>query len=326
MKEHLINKETADDRDGYSIYANPNKALKQEIIDFVANYAPTEVTLGWPPKKWEIIEKDGEEYKLQSGRDVKYVSVVEVEETQAENLTTLVNEKFITGQHFHNSFGTLYKYRDGEYAQLSIMDIKEVAGLTMGIKSERPFNNNDLCVYRTAFEYKINTYHALGIEINVHLPMMFLTFTMDGNFKNRNYNENLNSFSNTPVEPKIMLDDLKKRIRKKIGEAELTKAEKGTNYFTRDFAFIPYSGVVRGTYEFGVHIIPSRRDGKSYQNGSGNTIYKLPTKAVTTSVDSLIDDMMARIPDEVMKNFDLEYVLNYTSNPVKSEEEVEDEY
>jgi len=318
MKQHLINKEVAEDSDGYSIYANPNKELKQEIIDFVANYAPTEVTIGWPPKKWEIIEKDGADYKLQSGRDTKYVSVIEVEEAKADGLKAAVNETFITGKYFHECFGTLYYYKECDTSpSLHIINITDVVDITDTTKfpnsmmAGTKFTNNDLNCYQSDVEYKMETYNEITMKVRPGVCGMFFSFTNDGDFRNRNYNKNLNYFNNTVIDPQIMLENFKNMIRTSIGNKLVVKGLKGNNYFTDNMLYIPYFVDDRGDYKFGVEMIKSRADGISYQECSGYTIYKKPSKTVDVTVDELINHIMSLIPVEVMNFFNLEFVLNY---------------
>lgn len=119
---------------------------------------------------------------------------------------------------------------------------------------------------------------------------------------------------------------MKVRLRRMIGESKMVKSTKANNYFTDSMLFIPFYYEDRGDHKFGFETIPSRGYADSYQQGSGYTIYKKPAKTVDATVDELIEKLFELVPANVMQFFDLEYVLNYTFEFAKSEEEVEDDY
>jgi hypothetical protein len=284
MKQYELRKEK---EGNYTVYRNLNESLKAEIANFKVDTST--VSLGWPPIEWTIQERDGNEFKCVSGRDVKYINVNDVEEAIEEKLTTERNKKFQAYQHFTKTFGVISNLREyeGKPWRLSILDIKSATDMGALVGMESELDTTSVNFYSSEFQYEFDTYHTIGIKMNLVGTSMCLYFTPEGDFINRDYNVDLSSYETKTISPTIMLEHLKSEIFKKVGNTGVVR--KGNKFFTDKYCFIPYNKMNNENQEpdFGVKIIPVRHDGKSYQIESGHTIHKRPEKIDQSSPEEL---------------------------------------
>lgn len=286
MKKYVIRKQ-GEGSDTYTIFNNPNTELKKQISNFKCD--TNTVEMGWPSRKWTILEKDGDEYKCQSDRDISYFKVSDVEKNRIEYIEEQRNSKFLAFEHFKSCFGIITEYTPNY--NLSILDLTD--GMSMGRIVGMNTNINTMSVeaYFTQYEYEINKYQELSLKCGVHGQNMCLYFTPYGDFINRDYNINLENYSQDTISPTVILNELKTLIYNEVGEKTL-EYSKGI-YYTSTHCYVIYTSEKNN--EFGIEVIPVRHDGKSYQIHSGYTIYKKPAKTVQKTVNELWDELMSAL-------------------------------
>lgn len=312
MIEHLINKEDAQNRDAYSTYLNPNKELKAEILNFVANFKPDTIDIGWPSEPWKVGEKDGNEFKCTKGRDVKYVDENLVIEKQKSALKNAINEKYLVGDHFKNAFGVLYSSSDWKFEILNLTNVIDPRNVPEGsLLHGKKLSNLDLNCYESKIEYELDTYEVVGLIINPCVGMMFLSFTNEGDFYNRNYNENLNDFSNVPVSVNLIYDRFVNNLKEAINGETIMK--NGKSFYTNSFMFTPYFYIDRQEHKFGFSKV-RKRDSNTYKNGSGYKIYKKPAKLEEVSFDDMMSDLNKILPSDTKDFLNDDFIRTYNIN------------
>jgi hypothetical protein len=235
--------------DTHSIYENPNPDLIAEIKKFKSDYVSMFLTSN--PKLLKL------------------------------------NLKFDAAKHFKEYFGLLYEYNPNNPTYLNILDLKsrhnffgegETADYT------RP------AVYFNLIEYAIrDTYDNFKFYIRCDGTTMGLFFDDFGNFVNRDYNLNLNKYSQTVISPTVILDKYKNDARLKFGESfEFAK----NAYYSKDYRIVPYCS----EHDFGFSIQKKRFDADGYQNHKGEKIYRITTQTVTKTFDELWEHLMTLLP------------------------------
>jgi hypothetical protein len=170
--------------------------------------------MGWPSKKWTVGEKEGKEYKCHSGKNIQYFSVEEVEEALSEDLEIERNMKYQAHKHFKNTFGIISHLEtfnlDKGYASLSVLDLKkgnDFLGRAIGM--ERKENSIDTLTvqgYETFYEYKMSGYKGLHLKLRPGAQMLNIHFTPEGDFINRDYNEDLSKYECKEISPTVFFD------------------------------------------------------------------------------------------------------------------------
>ena len=282
MKKYEIRKEN---EGNYTVYKNPNEKLKPEI----ASYKPetAQFVTYFPPATWVIGEKEGDEYRCTSGKNVQYFPVSQVEENLKRSTEEARNKKYQAFNYFKDCFGTvsyLQEY-EGRPWCLSVLDITEgiAMGSVVGMGTE--IDTTSVNFYNTEFRYQKETYQALGIKIDAVGTTMCLYFTEEGDFINRDYNVDLSAYENRVITPSIILDEVKQLIKEDLGNLNIETD--GKKFYTSKKCYIPYvksSGI-------GFTVIPARSNGTSYQLYSGETIHKKP--ADSKLKPATVEDMLS---------------------------------
>lgn len=286
MKKYFLNK-TGESSNTFSVYENPDKKLKEEIASF--DIDRSKVTLGWPEKEWEILEWEKDEVKCKHGRDISYFKRQEIEEALTENLEDARNKKHQAYQHFKKAFGIISyikKYNNKIYG-LRKIDLSGAIPFGMDEKRMFPINTRSVEFYRTFFDYDLNIGDdSIYLKTSESGCSLNLYFDKNGNYVNRDYNEDFNLYECEDVSPLILFENFEKSIKKLEG----LQYSRG-KYYTDKFCYIPYYNESRGDLELGVEIIPVREDGKSYQKYSGHPIYKRPAKLEYKTSEDLLEDV-----------------------------------
>jgi len=303
MKNHYLGKTNSTTLLGvptsndHSIFQNPNAELRKQIADFKID--ATEVEMGWPSKKWKIIEWEGDEAKCQEGRNTSYFKRSEIEEALKDKLEYARNQAFKACDYFKNAFGVISAMTPAR-TQLKKIDLQganDFMGRAVGISREL----NPLVVegYETFYEFNISTYKGVSISATVSAQMLKLHFNADGDYVNRDYNEDLLEYECKDISPMIIFEEFEKSILA-LGDLEYCKGK----YYSDKNCYIPYYGEIRGDLTLGVEIVPIRYDNKSYQHSSGDTIYKKPAVLEKKTSQDLLDTIKSKMPKEFFDLFE----------------------
>lgn len=311
MKQHLIKEflPKGSDRENhesnrYSIYKNPDPQLREEIKNFKID--SSKVTLGWPEKEWTIAEYEGDEVKCTAGRDVKYFPLEEIKRALQNNLEYQRNQKYFPHNYFKKGFGIisfLSKYEGG--MTLKKIDLSDGSSLGKFVGATITMNPTKVECYETFYDYEVRkSDNQLYMRASVSGRLMNLYFNDDGDYVNRNYNENLNYYKCEDISPTIVVEHFMKEL-KKLSKSFIFG---GGKYYTEKYCIKPYGHNADENHretEFGVELHPVRPDGITYKQYRGTT-YKLPKKIVEVNSDVLIGDVMNRMPSIMKKLLDLQ--------------------
>jgi len=210
MKKHYIGKGTGEtllgEKDkGYSVYKNPNVELREKIKNFKPDQ--TKVTMGWSSKTWDIIEWEDKEVKCQSGRNTNYFKIEEVKKALVDQEALERNLAFPAYKHFKDAFGIISRLRKSDYGwDMEILD------LTDNIKIGGNFNPTSVEHYKFTYSGELNFGDDFSLELRKSCNNMCLYFNSDGDYMNRDYNEDLSTFKCQEMSLKTLLDEFKKRI------------------------------------------------------------------------------------------------------------------
>lgn len=299
MKKHLIKQienKRGDAGSGYSIYKNPDPVLRKQIAEFKSE--KNTITMGWPAVEWEIKKYVKDEVKCVRGKDVKYFPKAEVDEAITETLAYERNQKFQPHQYFKKHFGIVsYLWKAGNDITLVKLDLVKGYGM---LGSDKPVDPLTVQVYDTAYSYEVNDYEGIILSVEEHPEMMNIYFDADGNYVNRNYNLNLNTYETKDIHQKVVLDFFEKRILS-IGKLEFASGK----YFNAKFCYIPFVD----EKSVGVQRIPVRADKRSYQKQSGYPIYKKPSKTESKTAKELLNHLHELKPAEYWKRFEIAEVV-----------------
>lgn len=283
MKKHKIN-QIGEGSNTYSVYENPNKELKKQISEFQPDLS--EIEMGWPPLKWTIVEQDGDEYKCQSGRDIKYFKVDDVNKAIEEQKEKQRNKQFLAFEHFKPCFGIISYYKKND--DLKILDLTK--GMSTGALVGMNTNIDTMSVeaYFSEFNYEIKTYSEIALDINVYGQNMKLHFTPEGDFTNRDYNIRLDEYEQKIISPTVILQDLKELMQSAVGNSfEYANGK----FFTNRMCVLPFNYAKDededGSNMFGIKIAKIRNDGKTFQIETGCTIHKKPVKTEEKTFEDL---------------------------------------
>lgn len=281
-----------------TVYRNPDEELKRKIASFLPETET--VDIGWPPTKWKVEERDGDEYRCTEGRNVKYFTVEEVEKARASQIENSRNRAYPAYKYFKDCFGVISKLvtvvsereNNGDFYSLEILNL--VDGFSTGSVVGMSYEINPMSVefYNEFYRYEIETYNKIGLEPSVSASSLCLHFTPEGDFVNRDYNKDFSKFQQGVISPTVALEALKKMLFKKVGNG-VTKS-KG-KFYTDKFCFVPYNrfhSEHKPSLEFGFYVVPVRSDGKSYQVYTGDTIYRKPANLEQSSREEMWSYLM----------------------------------
>lgn len=273
--------------DTYSTYKNPNESLKQQIKDFKLEDTTT-VRMGWPTRTWTIDSIEGKSVKCVDGKNVQYFPKAEIDEALAEKLENKRNMAFPAHKYFKECFGIITSvYKDkGNLYRLKKLSLGKA--IPMSFDGKQKLNPLDLNIYQGMYDYQIDTYHGIALEVRIGAEMLNLHFNEEGDFVNRDYNCNLTEFDGEDLSPAVMLAELEKQIRSSI-TGKIFKA--GKKYYTDKNCYIPYLN--EEDHKIGVQMAAVRYDNVSYQARSGYPIHKKPAKAVEVTINDLIQDVLS---------------------------------
>lgn len=306
MKDHLL-KTNGTGSDTHSIYRNPDEELRQKIAGVIVDRS--EVMMGFPERIWNITQKEGDEYRCESGRDISYFKNEEVERALSEKLEKERNRQYLAHKYFKKHFGILSNFQEFEdetFYSCSLDKIDLVSPVFIG----NNFNPISVEHYSNFYNYHLSCggkQRIAGIHLSVCPPYgssMKLYFDSDGNYVNRDYNVDLNLFENKDISPSILVDKFKERVLGLGNKLRPLQYSKG-KYFTKEYCLIPFFENERDKYILGVNTIPVRDDGNSYQEYPGAKIYKRPAKIEERSVESLLSDTLALMSDGFRYMFDI---------------------
>ena len=204
-------------KDKYHIFKNPLPKLQSEILEEVKIFRENnkEVKIGWPEKKWKIVEWGDDEVRLEYKKDVKYEKRSEVEEAQKEALLNHINIKFNIVKYFKEIFGIIYNEHINEKClNTTIFDMEKYIDIC-GNDQER---NDPTGVDHFSNFYNIKSGKSYeGYEIEISEPSgrsMCIYFDEEGNIHNRDYNQPLQDFVSGQYNMSNALEHLKIQLTK----------------------------------------------------------------------------------------------------------------
>lgn len=333
MKDHIVKtwkRPDASYDDTFTTYKNLDAKLKAEIAEF--KLTDKTVEIGWPRKTWTIEGKEGNEYKLVNGKNVQYVHEDELRESLATKLEYARNMKYKAGNYFKNVFGIISKLnqpdsKNKNYASLEIIDmqgINDFMGRAVGsIKPVEDIDTMAVQGYETFYEYKMSGYKGIRVEMSPGGRMLNIYFTPDGDFINRDYNENLSDFEQKEISPTVFLEMFKKAFLDEFKDVKHFEYSSG-KYFTKKVCVIPYAKNSEIGH-IGFDIVPVRYDGKSYQHNSGDKIYKKGSKVELKTPLEAFEDLMSQLKpiEKCLLSDDFKNFMKYV--PEKEPEAIEED-
>jgi hypothetical protein len=287
-------------KDTYSIYKNPNEDLKKAIQNFKSD--ETTVEMDWPPQIWKIDAYEGDEVKCSYKKNVKYFPIEEVKEALEEQHLSKLNEQFPPEKYFKECFGVITStYSDKDSYTLHRLDLVAGAGLLGGkidnATSVNWYGNQDTFeIWSQEDEIKFEARVEGGSTMNLY-------FNTDGDFVNRDYNENLDEFKNKDIHPSIALEHFKKMLFLKIkGRLQHHNGK----FYTNKFCYIPFCYKEEddpNKIEFGVEIIPARdKEGMSFK-AYGQPAIKRPKNTESKTVEDLYTHIVGQLTPKFVEVF-----------------------
>ncbi len=277
--------------DGYSIFENTNEELRTKIKNFKID--KSKVTLGWPERTWNVSELEGEEYKCTDGKNVQFFPIAKVEKAWEDMHQYSLNQEYPPYKYFKSCFGKLSStFKDERHYSLKKIDLKEDEQHSIGKGELDPTKVEFYWSFDRYSVYESNDY--IEIEATIQRgSSLNLFFNNDGNFVNRDYNENLIDYKIKDVPPSTVLDQLKKMLNNIEGNIEECKGK----FYTNKFCYVPYcyyDEADPNTIKLGFDKIPAEdKEGMSYK------AYRVPRiKKPKTRNDSNSEAMFQTIIDK----------------------------
>ena len=272
IKKYNENKEQ--DFYGYTEYSLPDKELRNSIIEYVKTIDLTSFELlNFNRGKWSIIQfrEDGKVKCSNEDEEVKLFDKSMIDTFLKEKILDSIEKKFPISENFIKTFGKLYWVNEINNSEsyktidLKILEINKTIDLFASNASNvRVFEKVTRIEYWNTKEYTNTT--ELGIKVESYGHMMSLYFNKDGNLMNRDYNEDLDDYTNTPYDPKKLLELFYNDI---LSLGDLEYSAKSNNYFIPGYCLtidLLESSII-------INKIPVRNDNqKSY----GDKIIKKP--------------------------------------------------
>lgn len=286
--------------DSYTIYKNPNEDLKKAIQNFKSDQ--THVEMDWPPVIWKIDSYEGDEVKCSHKKNVKYFSVDEVKEALEEQHLSELNKAFPPEKYFKECFGVITSlWSDKDYYTLKRIDLVASSGLLGGEVNNATSvnwygNHDEFDIQCDEDEIKFEARVEGGSTMNLY-------FNTDGDFVNRDYNEDLNQFKNKDIHPNLALEHFKKLLMLKIkGRLQYCNGR----YYTNKFCYVPFCFKEEddpNKIEFGVEIIPARdKEGMSFK-AYGQPAIKRPKNTEPKTVVDLYNDLLGKLSPKFLEVF-----------------------
>lgn len=296
MKEYQIKRvlpEGSSYDNHYTTYRNPDPKLRKEIASF--KLPANKVTLGWPEKEWTILEYEDKEVKCQSGRNISYFPIEDVKEALENNLKYERNQKYQPHNYFKKHFGVISKV-DKHEKSMTVNRIDLVAAHPVGnlVGLYQPLDPTTVEFYWNFYKAELTWWdEQIKLEVSNHGSSLNIWFDENGDYVNRDYNENLNNFKNEDVDLNKVLDHLHKNLIKSYGKELMHLNGK---YYTPSECLVPY--VWEGHDQspaFGINIYKTEDKGKTYKKWREKAI-KRPKKLEPVGIDHLWNKVMEIMP------------------------------
>jgi len=294
MKKHLIREtKEKDEEERYSTYKNPDAKLRKEIASF--KLPCNKVTLGWPEKEWTILEYEKDEVKCRSGRNTNYFPIDEVKEALEENLKYERNQKYQPHKYFKKHFGIVSKiYKHQKSLSINMLDMTDAATVGSLVGMKDLLDPTGVEFYGYFYNIQLDWREdSIKLKVSRHASSMNIWFDENGDYVNRDYNQNLNEFKNEEADLKMVLAYWRKNLIKSYGkEIEHLNGK----YYIKDECLVPY------IYDdgdrdpiFGIDIYKSEDKGKTYKKWREKSIKK-PKKTEWVNIDHLWNKLMEIMP------------------------------
>lgn len=199
MEKYLIESRGEGRSSTYSFFEIPDQKLKQKILDFKID--ETEFTEYSMSDKgvWKILEQDGDEFKCQRGRDIKYFSKEYVEDALERKKLIELNLAFPICKHFKRMFGIISNNSHGSLERLDFRKKESPA-----FDGRHP-SGVDAFFYEYTYQTSKHYDESLSLNFSKHGSLMSMYFTAEGTIANRDYNCRLQDFILGDIHPNVIL-------------------------------------------------------------------------------------------------------------------------
>jgi hypothetical protein len=276
-------------KNAYSVYENPNEELKEKIRNFTID--KTRVEVGFPPQEWEIVEYEGEEVKCKQGKNIHYFKKNEIEEALKDKFDYELNKTFLAYKHFRETYGIISqvnKYKDELYS-FTVLDLQGPINL---FRDNAEFNTLSVEHYGPFCQFDIKRYEGFIVEeSNGYYKSMNLYFDSEGNFVNRNYNEDLDTYESGDAPFRVVFDALVDAVSK----------FRELKYF-RGHYYVDGKKIKPFFKEIERKEIYYKRNYGFYESKSKT----IPKKAENRTCEDLLNDIVSLLPEDLLSKFDLE--------------------
>jgi len=196
-----------------------------------------------------------------------------------------LNLKFDASKHFKSDFGIFYKKSKNSLQILDLVERHNFFGSGADSNYTRP------SVHFNFAEFSItNRNDEMLLNLSIGGKLICLYFDENGNYVNRDYNINLDEFSQVVTQPLVILEKFKKILKTKFGNSfEFFK----NIFYTSDYCIIPCVN----SDSFGFAIKNNRVGRNDYQNYKGDTIYKKPAKTECKNFEDLWEYLLNILPE-----------------------------
>lgn len=285
----------------YSIFENCDPDLKKKIVSFPLSDTFEE----WHRTEWKIDKYEGNEVRCVSGKNVKYFTKEEVEEYLNQKRNDAIIQEFDPISSFFEQFGHVHCVERNSFEGGSSLVVKSLKGGFLpghegGLKEMGYVNEVERSLV-------VNDNGRIELKIRDGGMLVFLGFDNNGNFTNRDYNVELQRFSQESPRLEEFFEKMKKTV-KRLGELEYSSKTKA--FYSQTHCYVPSfrKELVEGRQdpyemEFSLEAVP-KRDGKDdYQQWSGYPIYKKPKVTESLSPTKVWQILEENYLGEILQSF-----------------------
>jgi hypothetical protein len=266
----------------YQIIENKNKELLNKIVNY--EFTELELKLSTTSNFKIIGEFDSENYQIVPIVEPKTYKKSTIDNMFKEQKINQINNSFDVLKEFKEQYGIICRKTNNE---LNIVDLIEV--------DQSSINNfASVRLFGKFYDYVIEEYGIyLDYKFKSYYGMLGLYLDLDGNFKNRKYNIDLEEYEDNCVpDVSSMFNVFKNNLKEKVG-LKLKVDEKNIIY--NDNTCFVYEVEEE---RIKIKCVPVRKDKVSYQEHLGAVIYKLPKKLKEITFEDYINIIESKISDE----------------------------
>lgn len=269
-------------KDGYSIYKNPDKDLKKAIKNIED---PTELTEFWVPEfrddKWSFKEtlENGSILLQSNNGNLTTISKKEYDYEFKESKLQKINRTYSVGDLMNRYFMPMY-IGQKIYHKMFSQPLK-----IFGTLQESFYDGvNSISI--------IEEYHMSDYGYNTSFEASFgngnghMYFNLNGDIENRDYNQDLNETSKF-IPKEVIIEDFIQVLDRRIGDSVLEVSNKNLNYFIDGYAF----KIKEDSTEIEVEYYPHSSGNRYFQPGESYRKITKPAKLNIIAKDEFLNLM-----------------------------------